>query len=912
MTVPDHSHQTKTSLWLALGIVVTAAVPSARSAEVMRWDFRQGLQGWKGNAYTAGLRLTREGMAFQSTGIDPWIEGPPITVPSERITRVVVRMLSRADTGGELFYGPAFQAGRSVRFVVLNDGQWHDYDLIITESLGANTRFRLDPAAGPGPIEVQSITVESLRPIPVPPLAPPALPETQRVPSRKVTSGDLQIRHHGLRLGNFEVRIAGTPMAVGYASELLGLLAGEEHAWLNLGTAPADLQAGVDGSLSVRATLRDEGDGTWSIERLFRAGAVPGTVTVTTRLTVDRTREVVLMPWLTLYAGLGSYRGRQGPGSAGRAGIPRRTNRAAARADITTRRTPCAAFPDPLKVTFPLMALSRGGRCLGLAWQPSEWTNALFDSPDRLTHSDAHLMGVTGPAVGARRFENDPAAFRPVPLAANETVETTVTILGRTGATVIPAVQGYLEMHPLPGVPDVEGGFPGAVSLLAHGWLDSDIQEDGLFRHALWQGKFKPAPAADAAAFMDWLATSLPAENPLIDRLTAARDRALTRIPDAHPYTGAVSHVRLPSPSLRFGRVDRLLNTARAQARNRLQAYTPEGAQIYRPGDTDLGTTHFADHANGQGARNLVTILEAAALCLDPDLVRDALALLDRQASLYGGTVPRGAQTWEVPLHTPDIMASAHLTWSYVLGTLLSGDEAYLDQARYWAWTGVPFVYLADPTPGPVGRYATIPVFGATHWVGSWFGRPVQWCGLVYASALHRLHQVDPEGPWQRLALGITASGLQQCWTTEDELRQGLLPDFYYLRPQIPDGPAINPGTVQAHLPELFNHGALYDVRKLPDRGWILHAPCSIGEVREEAGEVRLTLSGWGALRREEPYHLLIAGLTGRTVRVLRYRKENGSWDWQALPPEAIQRLPERGCVLRLRGPADLRIRTGD
>ena len=114
----------------------------------------------------------------------------------------------------------------------------------------------------------------------------------------------------------------------------------------------------------------------------------------------------------------------------------------------------------------------------------------------------------------------------------------------------------------------------------------------------------------------------------------------------------------------------------------------------------------------------------------------------------------------------------------YVWGYKLTGDAKYLDQARYWAWTGVPFVYLAPPirpanggtdkstdknTDGeyahaPVGLYATIGVMGATNWQAPlWLGQPVQWIGLVYAAALQRLAPLDPSGPWQTIARGITA-----------------------------------------------------------------------------------------------------------------------------------------------------------
>jgi hypothetical protein len=202
---------------------------------------------------------------------------------------------------------------------------------------------------------------------------------------------------------------------------------------------------------------------------------------------------------------------------------------------------------------------------------------------------------------------------------------------------------------------------------------------------------------------------------------------------------------------------------------------------------------------------------------------------------------------------------------SYVLGYALSERPAYLDQARYWAWTGVPFVYLVNPTPGAVGPYATIAVLGGTNWKAPiWFGLPVQWCGLVYASALHDLSRHDPDGPWDQIAKGITAAGLQMIWPATDEKRQGLLPDFFHLRAQVSDGPAINPGTVQAHVPELFGEGRLYDMRKLPSRNWFIHAPCAIRDVAEHSNSVTFNTDGWGS----RPYTVLISGVSRAPVVV--------------------------------------------
>jgi hypothetical protein len=219
--------------------------------------------------------------------------------------------------------------------------------------------------------------------------------------------------------------------------------------------------------------------------------------------------------------------------------------------------------------------------------------------------------------------------------------------------------------------------------------------------------------------------------------------------------------------------------------------------------------------------------------------------------------VPRGAQSWEVPLHTPDILASAHLVRAYTLGYELTGDAELLRRAKDWAWTGVPFVYLDNPTGQPVGPYATIPVFGASHWIDVWFGRPVQWCGLAYADALYCLRRHDPAGPWGRLADGITASGIQQSWPTSDAERQGLLPDFFHLAPQVRDGPAINPATVQACAARLFNAADPYGFHCFRRHGLMVHVPGPLAEPSEEARGVSFVAQGWPS----GPYHVLVTGL---------------------------------------------------
>jgi hypothetical protein len=297
-----------------------------------------------------------------------------------------------------------------------------------------------------------------------------------------------------------------------------------------------------------------------------------------------------------------------------------------------------------------------------------------------------------------------------------------------------------------------------------------------------------------------------------------------------------------------------------------LNNFDEDGIKKYKPGKKDYSITHFAKHANGLAGSDVVRILEGAVLSGDTELISKSLKVLDKQTELYADTVPRGAQTWEVPLHTPDILASAHMVKAYTLGYIISGREKYLEEARYWAWTGVPFVYLYPPTAERVGSYSTIAVLGATNWKAPlWLGRPVQWCGLVYCSALHMLSEYDKEGPWEQIAKGITATGLQMSWPVTDKDRQGLLPDFFFLKEQISDGPAINPGTVQAHMSELYDKGKIYDIKKVPVHDWFIHAPCKISDVRRQKKSVLFKTDGWG----EKTYFVLVSGIRQKPSDVL-------------------------------------------
>lgn len=192
---------------------------------------------------------------------------------------------------------------------------------------------------------------------------------------------------------------------------------------------------------------------------------------------------------------------------------------------------------------------------------------------------------------------------------------------------------------------------------------------------------------------------------------------------------------------------------------------------------------------------------------------RDALATLLKGADFMNSlTTPRGAQVWELSLHTPDVMGASRCCMANVYAYEATGETKYLDAARRWAITGLPFVYLWEdrslrPFPGdetplnpperyqPMMNYATIAVFGATGWSSpNWMGRPVQWCGLDYAQALILLAPYDKTLDWRKIADGIVTSAECQLCLREDLI--GLLPDSVDVKTQERFPYYINPCVV--------------------------------------------------------------------------------------------------------------------
>ncbi len=854
--------------------------PAIASEPAVLFDFTQGSHGWTPAHHVTNRRVTAAGLEFDCNGNDPYIVSEPVdNLPLGSRVMLTIRMRSEATRHGEVFFGRAFSAKNSARFTVNNDGRWHEYDVLLPPQ-EEGSRLRIDPATGEGPVAIAWIKAVDMKPLTAGELPPPAAVDLGKQP-RTVHLGDLSLVHGGKQWDGFGIWVGGEAMARAHGRSQLGVVLDGKPVYLDLAAAEFEVLAEEEGVLRVVARLQDAGGANWTLHREFVArgpspsdasaqlpspspalpsSAVPpsGAIDIKTEVTVDQRRAVFHLPMVTLFPGLGTFGEEKSqavlPGVEYLANEPS-SSEADVRGPNANRR-----IVENHKLCFPMMSVVAKGRYVGLIWNRDDRPAVVFDSPDRVFRSGSHLLGLWLPGVGEHRLENELEAFRPFTIEADTPLPFSATLIGGRGETVNPTVEQYVALSGgLPPVPEYEGGFDGAVELLSHGWLDSKLHEDGTWRHAVWGDRFPAGPAADAPGYMLWLAEHTD-DAELAKRLRAGAERGLERLGSPGHWEARCSHVARPFAPLLFGQIEPYAGRRLAAARRALAAFDERGLIRYQPqpGKPDYGATHWDDHANGLSALRLEPILEAAAFTGDAELTAAALAVLDKQLDVYRNTVPRGAQTWEVPLHTPDILAAGRIVACCNLAYQLTADEKYLDAARHWAWTGVSMVYLDPPTDGPVGLYATTAVLGATNWNAPfWIGLPVQWCGLVYRSSLQDLARLDSEEGefWNQLAIGITRSGLQQTFPLDDAERQGLLPDFFHLRKQRSDGPAISPGTVQANLAEAYGKTPVYTLKRLSPGGMLLHVPGGVGRVEQTGTSLRVEIDGWYS----KPYWIRIA-----------------------------------------------------
>jgi len=515
--------------------------------------------------------------------------------------------------------------------------------------------------------------------------------------------------------------------------------------------------------------------------------------------------------------------------------------------------------PHPFKVTLPLMAIEQAGLATAVMWDPLQdcgggqsMPAATFATPNFIDGQPNHRMQLSLPSVGSLRRENEEIAAAPLRLEAGKPLRISFVLAAEKGRSVVDMARRWYEVFGVPEPPPAPHSpekqyeicvrnygetmfWPEDKGWRAHWYLDKTSQFAGhmaaeLVSYAARTGerRYAEATGVEGKTIIDLL-------GPLASRL------------DSDPHVRSLISSQRPDGHWPFHQSEDATQLVRHITRGRQSRLGEEGA-------LSLGTTVQA----------ALPILHHALLTGDAECVTAGLKAL---AAMREFRVPRGAQVWEVHQEIPDIRAAALAIEAFRIGYQITGDEKYLDDAQYWAWTGVPFLYawkvplersgpiqvhaardkkdFSDRRMRPAAEcfenpdrqimpYATIPVLGTTCYEISWFGNIVQWCGLEWAYQTLDLLEFRADPILRTIALGVMRSGQQQQLDRPPWV--GLYPDVWQTETNHAVGAFIS---------------AMMPLRCLRSAGEC-PADTSTWTRVIETPRGRIHVSGWGRPRRVE------------------------------------------------------------
>jgi hypothetical protein len=447
--------------------------------------------------------------------------------------------------------------------------------------------------------------------------------------------------------------------------------------------------------------------------------------------------------------------------------------------------------PNPHMVTIPMMCArfaepAGAAVTLSFSWDQRkpyyadhDRPSAMFASPDPFEGRSCTVMGLFAPSMPDYIEANARVAHTPLEVAASApvTLAAKLDVLpAGPKDTVLEALKVYLRDNPPPDPNPLPHGktLTDEVLFSMHAYLTSLWVEE--------EKKWKASIGGPASSTTTgWWPDNLFDLRMCLDLCPPSSVRDAVK--ERYDLVVGLSGVRPYAYDEGFywsGPMDHLLHLAE-QAVGLMRSQKPDGSWRFRARVEKSGVFKGMDYSElgpdeaaevGTCARNAWELLRFARMTGDPAATAAGLRALGFMDQF---TVPRAAQVWEVPVHTPDILASSDACEAYLEGFAITGDRRLLDKAVYWAWTGLPFLYLWDEPGYEFLKYASIPVFGATWFRGSWFGRPVQWNGLRYAYAVAQLAPYDRSLDWAKIARGVTVSCMYQQ-SNEDKDR-ALWPD---------------------------------------------------------------------------------------------------------------------------------------
>lgn len=145
-------------------------LPTTTPKPAPAWDFDKNddLEGWQAQNQLDSLQTRNESLITKSTGNDPFMVSPTISVDSAAYSHIEIRMkVSDGNTAG-IYFSTNSESGhdetKAVHFPITGDGQFHTYILDMSKVKkwsGKITQIRFDPTNAQADIEIDYIHILS-------------------------------------------------------------------------------------------------------------------------------------------------------------------------------------------------------------------------------------------------------------------------------------------------------------------------------------------------------------------------------------------------------------------------------------------------------------------------------------------------------------------------------------------------------------------------------------------------------------------------------------------------------------------------------------------------------------------------------------------------------------------------------
>jgi hypothetical protein len=531
-------------------------------------------------------------------------------------------------------------------------------------------------------------------------------------------------------------------------------------------------------------------------------------------------------------------------------------------------------LPDPYRITVPVLALSQGRTTVALLWdnrQPwggAGYPSARFGPLDRPAmeteeYSPRFRMEVLAPAPARPPAAEASSPAGPAPAAGTGEIR----LAGKIA--VLPderspaqAVRQWVKAFG----PPITAGFPRDYQ--AERKLTRQAYTGALWRPSVpgWrssvtgsEAEARPSPFPILALLMD---AGLSRESAVKEQLRSQADQALAALRKAGPLD--------PRLAYRTGDVLAALQAERARVTESAQEQLANGSwpsalpSPLPPSLANLGRPYLEDLAQtevGLVAGRALPILRYAAITGDSDAAGAGIRALDRMDRQY--RLPEAGpedRSWT----SETVLAAAQAAECFLLGYQITGEDRYVESARYWADTGLPFVYFWGDREHPALKHAVVPALSPDLFNTAGPVEAAQESGLVYARVLRALSRVRPDGLYDYVSEGIVASAMQQQPLTGEGA--GLYPERWRVSENRGESAQLSPDLLLAAMYPLMGYDTEVSharVRVGPDRIFVASG-ATIHQADTSAMRVRLKLR-W--LPGEETY-TTITGVVARPLSV--------------------------------------------